>query len=68
MDKAMSLIPGKKKLNLHACYAIFDGEKVDRDQIKPEHFQKWLSFAKERNMGIDFNPTFFSHEMVKDKH
>ena len=66
MDKAMSLIPGKKKLNLHACYAIFEDEKVDRDAIKPEHFKKWLDFAKERNMGIDFNPTFFSHEMVKD--
>ncbi len=66
IDKAMSLIPGKKKLNLHACYAIFEGEKVDRDAIKPEHFKKWLDFAKERGMGIDFNPTFFSHEMVKD--
>lgn len=66
IDKAFSLIPGKKKLNFHACYAIFDGEHVDRDKIQPKHFEKWVKFAKERNMGLDFNPTFFSHPMVKD--
>ncbi len=66
IDKAFSLIPGKKKLNLHACYAIFDGNRADRDALKPEHFSKWVEFAKERNIGIDFNPTFFSHPMVKD--
>ena len=66
IDVALKLIPGKKKLNLHACYAIFDGEFADRDALKPEHFAKWLDFAKERGMGIDFNPTFFSHPMVKD--
>ena len=66
-DKAFSLIGGKKKLNLHACYAIFeDGEVADRDAIAPKHFAKWVAFAKERGMGIDFNPTFFSHPMVKD--
>ncbi len=65
MDKAMSLMPGKKKLNVHACYAIFeDGQYVDRDKLEPKHFAKWVEFAKERNMGIDFNPTFFSHEMA----
>ena len=66
IDKAFSLIPGKKKLNLHACYAIFDGNRADRDALKPEHFSKWVEFAKARNIGIDFNPTFFSHPMVKD--
>lgn len=67
MDKAMSLCPGTKKLNLHACYAIFEkGEFVDRDKIEPKHFRKWVEFAKERGMGIDFNPTFFSHPMVKN--
>ncbi len=67
MDKAFSLMPGKKKLNLHACYAIFeDGEAVGRDKLESKHFAKWVEFAKERNMGIDFNPTFFSHPMVKD--
>ncbi len=67
MDKAISLMPGKKKLNVHACYAVFeDGEFADRDKLKPKHFEKWIQFAKERNMGIDFNPTFFSHLKVKD--
>ncbi len=67
MDKAFKLAPGKKKLNVHACYAIFEpGEFVDRDKLEPKHFKKWVEFAKERNMGIDFNPTFFSHPMVKD--
>lgn len=67
IDKAFSLIPGKKKLNLHACYAIGEpGEKIERNKIEPKHFKKWVEFAKERNMGIDFNPTFFAHPKVKD--
>lgn len=67
MDKAMSLCPGKKKLNLHASYAIFEnGEFADRDKLEPKHFKKWVEYAKERNMGIDFNPTFFSHPKVKN--
>ena len=67
IDKAFSLMPGKKKLNLHASYAIFgDGEAVDRDKIEPKHFEQWVTFAKERGIGIDFNPTFFAHPMVKD--
>lgn len=67
MDMAMKLCPGKKKLNLHASYAIFEqGEFVDRDKLEPKHFKKWVDFAKERGMGIDFNPTFFSHPKVKD--
>ena len=66
IDKAFFLMPGKKKLNLHASYAIFDGDYADRDALKPKHFAKWVAFAKERGMGIDFNPTFFSHPMVKD--
>lgn len=67
LDQALRLMPGKKKLNLHASYAVFEpGEFVDRDKIQPRHFQKWVEFAKERNMGIDFNPTFFSHPKIKD--
>ena len=67
MDKVMSLAPGKKKINVHACYAIFeDGVIVDRDKLEPKHFQKWVDFAKERGLGLDFNPTFFSSPMVKD--
>lgn len=66
-DKAMSLIPGKKRINLHACYAIFeDSQKVDRDALEPKHFAKWVKFAKERGLGIDFNPTFFSHPLAAD--
>ena len=67
LDMAFSLIPGKHKLNLHACYAIFEsGEYADRDKIEPRHFEKWVKFAKERGIGIDFNPTYFSHRLVKD--
>lgn len=67
MEKVLSLVPGQKKLNLHASYAIFEpGEYADRDQLEPKHFAKWVEFAKKHNMGIDFNPTFFSHEMVRD--
>ncbi|MBO4363489.1 MAG: L-rhamnose isomerase [Clostridia bacterium] len=67
IDKVMSLVPGKVKLNLHACYAIFEpGEFVDRDKLEPKHFEKWVKFAKERNIGIDFNPTYFSHPKVKN--
>ncbi len=67
IDKAFSMVPGKKKLNLHACYAIFeDGEYANRNELQPKHFAKWVKFAKERGMGIDFNPTFFAHPMVKD--
>lgn len=67
IDKVFSLVPGKHKLNLHASYAIFEeGEFVDRDQIEPKHFKKWVDFAKERGIGLDFNPTLFSHDRVKD--
>ena len=67
MDWALKLMPGRKKLNLHACYAVFEeGGYVDRDKLEPKHFAKWVEFARERNMGIDFNPTFFSHKKVKD--
>lgn len=62
IDRALSLIPGKHKLNLHASYAVFEeGEQVDRDCLEPKHFRKWVEFARERGLGLDFNPTFFSH-------
>ena len=66
IDVVLKLCPGTKKLNLHACYAIFDDENggwVDRDKIEPKHFKKWVDFCKERGLGCDFNPTFFSHPM-----
>lgn len=65
--QALSLIPGKKRLNLHACYAVFaPGEWVDRDQLEYRHFAPWVAFAKEHGLGIDFNPTVFSHPRIKD--
>lgn len=67
IDKVLSLVPGKHKLNLHANYAIFEpGEFADRNKLEPKHFAKWVAFAKERGLGLDFNPTYFSHDMVKD--
>ena len=62
LDLVMKLCPGTKKMNLHASYAIFeDGEWADRDKLEPKHFKKWVDFCKERGLGCDFNPTFFSH-------
>jgi len=64
LDVVLKLCPGMKKMNLHACYAIFeDGEWADRDKLEPKHFAKWVEFCKERGLGCDFNPTFFSHPM-----
>lgn len=64
--RAISLIPGKKKISLHASYAIFEGEHVDRDRLEPKHFAAWVKFAREHQLGIDFNATCFSHPMVKN--
>ena len=67
IDKAFSLIPGKHKVNVHACYGIYeDGKIADRDAIKPEHFAKWVEFAKARGIGLDFNPTYFSHPLAEN--
>ena len=66
LDQAFSLIPGRKKLNLHASYAVFgEGEWVDRDCLQPEHFKVWVDYAKKRGIGIDFNGTFFSHRYAE---
>lgn len=65
LEKAYSLIPGKHKLNLHAIYLDTD-EKVDLNELEPKHFEKWVTWAKEQGLGLDFNPTFFSHPMFKD--
>jgi len=64
-EKAIQHIPGKKRINLHALYAITD-EKVDRDQLEGKHFDAWIEFAKKNDIGIDFNPTFFSHPLAAD--
>lgn len=66
IDEVLKLVPGTKRINLHASYAIFEeGEKVDRNAIEPRHFAKWVEFAKARNLGLDFNPTIFSHPLAK---
>lgn len=67
IKKAFSLMPGKKRLNLHASYAVLNGDPIDRDKYEPKHFKAWVDFAKEIGLqGIDFNPTMFSHKNVKD--
>ncbi len=67
LDKAFSLIPAKHRVNVHACYGVYpDGKAVDRDQIRPEHFRHWVDYAKERGLGLDFNPTFFSHPLSEN--
>jgi L-rhamnose isomerase len=66
IDKAMSLIPGKHRLSLHAIYAETDGQKVERTELKPEHFKHWIEWAREKGIGLDFNPTFFSHPLSSD--
>jgi len=65
LEMAFSLIPGKHKVNLHAIYAD-TSEKVDLDGLEPRHFQSWVDWAKERGLGLDFNPTCFSHEKAAD--
>ncbi|XID94689.1 L-rhamnose isomerase [Paenibacillaceae bacterium WGS1546] len=65
LEKAFALIPGKHKVNLHAIYADTD-EKVELDRLEPKHFQKWVDWAKEQGLGMDFNPTCFSHEKSSD--
>ncbi len=62
--KAFSLIPGKHRINLHASYAVMTDGAVDRDALEPKHFAPWVEFAKELGVGLDFNPTFFSHPMA----
>ncbi len=66
LDKVMSLLPGKQRLNLHAIYGEFGGKKVDRDEIEVKHFQGWINWAKKRKMGLDFNCTCFSHPLADD--
>lgn len=65
-ETAMRMIPGKHRFNLHAIYLEHDGKKVERDEIGPEHFRGWIDWAKEHDLGLDFNPTFFSHPLAAD--
>ncbi len=65
-EKAFSLIPGRHRANLHAIYADYAGKKADRDALAPEHFKSWIDWAKSQQVGVDFNPTFFSHPKAAD--
>jgi len=66
IDVALSLIPGKHRVNLHAIYGDFGNTSVDRDAIELGHFESWIEWAKERKLGIDFNPSCFSHHLASD--
>jgi L-rhamnose isomerase len=65
LEKALSLIPGKHRVNIHAMYGETNGKPVGRDRLSPEHFQGWIDWAKARGLGLDFNPTFFAHPMAE---
>jgi len=65
-EKAMAMIPGRKRISLHAIYLDNMGEKVERNSFEPRHFDSWIDWAKANDLGIDFNPTFFSHPMSAD--
>lgn len=66
LEKALSLIPGKHRVNLHAIYAETNGKVVERDQLEPKHFENWVNWAKENGLGLDYNPTLFSHPKADD--
>ncbi len=66
LELAYKLIPGKHRLNLHACYGDFGGKKVDRNAITVAQFQSWIDWAKSRGLGLDFNPTYFAHPKAAD--
>ncbi len=66
IEEALSLIPGRHRLNLHACYLDNGGRFIDRNEIEPRHFQSWIDWAKFNEVGMDFNPTYFSHPKAAD--
>jgi len=66
IEKALAMIPGNHRLNLHACYIDNGGKFIDRDEMKPEHFQSWIDWGKGKLHGMDFNPTYFSHDKAAD--
>ncbi|MHB0957750.1 MAG: L-rhamnose isomerase [Pirellulaceae bacterium] len=65
-DTALSLIPGRHRFNLHACYAETGGQRVERNELTTAHFQTWIDWARQRQLGIDFNPTYFAHPRAAD--
>jgi L-rhamnose isomerase len=66
VEKALKMVPGRHRLNLHACYLENGGKFVDRNEMEPKHFQGWIDWAKSKRLGMDFNPTYFSHAKAAD--
>jgi len=66
MEQALALIPGSHRVSLHASYGEFGRRRVDRNEVEPEHFARWIAWAKEKKLGLDFNPTFFAHPYAAD--
>lgn len=66
IDQALALIPGRHRLNLHASYGEFEGRRLQRNELTPHHFRGWIQWARERRLGLDFNPTFFAHPLAAD--
>ena len=66
LAKALSLLPGKHRVNLHAMYGEFGGKRVDRDEIEAAHFKNWIKWAQSNGLGLDFNPTCFAHAKAAD--
>jgi L-rhamnose isomerase len=66
LDQALRLIPGRHRVNLHAIYGDFEGKTVERNEVAPEHFSSWIEWARPKGLGLDFNPTLFSHPLADD--
>ena len=66
VEKALAMVPGHHRLNLHACYIDHGGKFIDRNEMEPRHFQSWIDWAKANHLGMDFNPTYFSHAKAAD--
>ncbi|MCY2992870.1 MAG: L-rhamnose isomerase [Planctomycetota bacterium] len=66
LEQVLSLVPGKHRLNLHACYAETGGRRVERNEMGPEHFQNWIAWCRSHGLGLDFNPTYFAHPKAAD--
>ncbi len=66
LEFALALIPGRHRVNLHACYGIHEGKVTDRDKLSEKNFEPWVKWAKKTGVKLDFNPTFFSHPMAAD--
>ena len=66
LEQVLALVPGKHRLNLHACYAETGGRRVDRNAMGPEHFQNWIAWCRSQGLGLDFNPTYFAHPKAAD--